>query len=206
MAQGVRHSMKERPILFSGAMVRAILAGRKTQTRRTITRLRGFSVKAVGPSNTPGYDWTFRCQRGLWQDMRHEDVIARCPYGMIGDRLWVRETWAPMQSHRPIANPERYDNVSAWYKADHNRPLWAGNKWTPSIHMPRWASRVTLEITRLRLERLDDITTDDAKAEGVECRDQFAKLWQSINGEQSWIDNPFVWVVEFRHVTGVAGQ
>lgn len=212
-------TIKERPILFSGPMVRAILAGRKTQTRRTIERMEGFRVKQFGPSDTTGYDWHFRCQRGLWQDMDHAEVISRCPHGQPGDRLWVREAWSPMQQHRPIANPERYDGKAAWYRADNDRPMWAGSKWKPSIHMPRWASRITLEITNVRVERLNEISEEDAKSEGIETSGNgrlfknyrnntlsvclpvfsFMSLWESINGPDSW-GSTWVWVVEFKRL------
>ena len=88
------NGIQERPMLFKASMVRAVLGHRKTQTRRDITRIKGFKCTEFGPSTTDGYDWHFRCQRGLWQDMRHEEVLSRCPYGQVGDRLWVRETWA----------------------------------------------------------------------------------------------------------------
>jgi hypothetical protein len=191
---------KERPILFSGPMVRSILDGRKTQTRRAVKFVQ------FDRSDTPGYDWHFRGtakgtkRSSLWQDMRHEQILSMCPYGKPGDRLWVRETWlcatgepGPMLCH---------------YQADGDRPEFNG-LWKPSIHMFRWASRITLEITGVRVERLQGISEADAIAEGVECcsgwighagepRRIFCDLWKSINGPESWAANPWVWVVEFR--------
>jgi len=181
-AQGM--IVKERPILFSGPMVRAILAGRKTQTRRV-----------VKPQHIPAGVRTLRWENQDAAELQHS---ARCPYGVPGDRLWVRETWQP--------GPD--DCV--YYRAD-NDPN--ENQWKPSIHMPRWASRITLEVVSVRVERVQDIGHIGAKAEGVEICDydgrllpwqrqigNFQKLWDSINGKGSWGSNPWVWVVEFRRV------
>ena len=143
--------MKERPIIFSGSMVRAILDGRKTQTRRAVKVEKGFAI--TNPEPPPHF--------------------YPCPYGQPGDRLWVRETWKP------------------------------------SIHMPRWDSRLTLEIVSVRVERLQDISKEDAESEGVaiiesvdhgkqSARGQFAIVWESINGHGSWALNPWVWVIEFK--------
>lgn len=219
-------TVKERPILFSGPMVRAILDGRKTQTRRAIDRMAGFQVKHFDRSNTPGYDWHFRCQRGMWQDMDHAEVLSRCPYGQSGDRLWVRETcWSngadvyyPADAgHKAFgASDEFYDRL---IKLHH----YAGgfSQKVPSIHMPRWASRITLEITGVRVERLQDISEADAMAEGIHkfhnmemygydpkgtpgpmiggsAAEAFYHLWESINGPDSWAANPYVWVIEFK--------
>jgi len=166
--------MKERPILFSGPMVRAILEGRKTQTRRIVKPqpLRDRGVMA-------------------FNDGEHPQM--RCPYGKPGDRLWVRETWCP--------DVEPY---TFRYKADGDEPL---ERWRPSIHIPRWASRITLEVVSVRVERLQNISEDDALAEGITLVergtspvDQFNKLWESINGPGSWEANPWVWVVEFKRI------
>jgi hypothetical protein len=189
---------RERPILFSGPMVRAILDGRKTQTRRIIK-----------PQPV--------CEReGSYF------LPKPCPYGRPGDRLWVRETWAPVCTFDP--SPE----TGALYRAD---PMYDGMEqfdwpWTPSIHMPRWASRITLEITGVRVERLNEISNSDCISEGLEpvgpeavcegdgtkvqvarygdctstARHLFSALWDSINGAGSWAANPWVWVVEFRRV------
>jgi hypothetical protein len=226
-------AIKERPILFSAPMVRAILEGRKTQTRRVLDRMTGFKVSQFDRSDTPGYDWHFRCQRGLWQDMDNAEVLSRCPYGQPGDRLWVRETWAvvPHVTDNGPKHKANGDGTGATWRAD-----WDGNpsgfKWTPSIHMPRWASRLTLEITDVRVERLQGISEADARQEGtglysydpivghmwtpvagqVKCGSSIAAnaiecfqcVWQSINGPDSWSLNPWVWVLEFKRVE--AGQ
>lgn len=228
---------KERPILFSGAMVRAILEGRKTQTRRVLDRMTGFKVNGFEASTTPGYAYHFRCQRGLWQDMRYSEVMERCPYGTVGDRLWVRET-VYIDDYRllnvaPSKWPTDVEQDAIYYRADgecceqipecmcatEGKP-----NWTPSIHMPRWVSRITLEITGVRVERLNEISEADAIAEGVEsqlsgsdivfrnykkgqqgwtqvARCSFEWLWESINGPGSWAANPWVWVVEFKTIT-----
>lgn len=229
----------ERPILFSGEMVRAILDGRKTQTRRVVKE------KCFGPSDTRGYEWHYRCKRGLWQDMRHSEMMQKCPYGVPGDRLWVRETWKC--SWWGEGEPERiaykaggktqevrdtesvsYDlwsesmaeggaddlEKAGWkvgeddlfHHEDCNRAAADDLRWRPSIHMPRWASRITLEVTDVRVERLQKISEADAIAEGCvsddefDAKDRFEWLWESINGEGSWEANPWVWVVEFRRV------
>jgi hypothetical protein len=204
-------AIKERPILFSGPMVRAILEGRKTQTRR-IVKL-GFGG-SFGRSDTPGYDWTFRGSRrgcvhgdgsGCWQDLRHEQLLKLCPYGRIGDRLWVREHCAIQQGNR-VSNPHYFAEGPMPSLDDrHDAGLL---KSKPSIHMPRWASRISLEITGVRVERLNEITLSDVAAEGVppnneagwDSVESFRSLWESINGAGSWAANPWVWVVEFRRL------
>jgi hypothetical protein len=217
---------RERPILFSGAMVRAILSGAKTQTRRVV------GLDTLAPSTTPGYGWTWRGQApirsiaqqrrhpgGCWQDVRAEDLLALCPYGEPGDRLWVRETWCP--DPRYSCPPREMHPHEVAYRATHDGPP---GHWTPSIHMPRWASRLTLEVVDVRVERLSAITEADALAEGcprIEVRDVsppsryvtsalvggltsrevFESLWESINGARpgcAWADDPWVWVVSFR--------
>jgi hypothetical protein len=180
---------KERPILFSGPMVRAILAGRKTQTRRIVKNQEWYNLKGDYGDRLRGVD--------------------RCPYGHPGERLWVRETWFCATGEPGPA--------LCHYQADGDRPEFKG-LWKPSIHMFRWASRITLEITGVRVERLQDISEADAIAEGIakhsdqwidypagksaagwsDPRKSFTSLWQSINGGDSWNANPWVWVVEFR--------
>lgn len=186
--------MKERPVIFNSEMVRAILSGRKTQTRRI--------AKADNSNHLLG-----------------------CPFGQVGDRLWVREAYQgplfnfdQMETYledtskfeRPEFCEYRADGgrTPEYYDADDN----LRHGWKPSIHMPRWASRITLEITAVRVERLNDISEEDARAEGVApsqhiitppealYRVGFLKLWQSIYGEESWRANPWVWVIEFRQV------
>jgi hypothetical protein len=172
---GDRSARRERGILFSGAMVSAILAGRKTQTRRTIK---------LQPSATDGMyaDRYKKSERWAWWlpdgRMLKPETFA-CPYGEVGDRPWVRETWrteeresdcvdgvrfAADDSFREIENTR--SAADAWVEANDNGRH--GTKWRPSIFMPRWASRLTLEVTDVRIQRLQDITEEDAKAEGVE--------------------------------------
>ncbi|HHM8950284.1 hypothetical protein ACM7U6_03520 [Pseudomonas aeruginosa] len=224
--------MKERPILFTGPMVRAILEGRKTVTRRVVKPQPDFLGSMVDP-NTP-----FKTlDAGL-----HARII--CPYGEPGDRLWVRETWtdvnmcgAPALAYRAdedirdlMEEPGFLDDRGAFnYDDPRVKPYpfacWYAEldraRWRPSIHMPRWASRILLEITAVRVERLQDISEEQALAEGVRgepcdharqaCADigcwgdtakgAFGFLWESLNGEGSWAENPWVWVVEFKRVT-----
>ncbi len=209
-------SIVHRPILFSGPMVQAILAGRKTQTRREVKAINHDSFEAFTAADPSGF-WGF--------DAKNDPVLCvHSPYGEVGDRLWVRDT------AKATATEEGIDCIH-YMADDHCRSIMVSEygPWrkmraygggraraVPSIHMPRWASRITLEITGLRIERLNAITPDDAKAEGVECCEHFQKakrghplnahwvgfawLWKSINGEQSWLANPWVWVVEFKVV------
>ncbi len=207
--------MKERPILFSGPMVRAILEGRKTQTRRVVKAKHLPFVEDLLGGLLDG-KWN---QRPL-------------PYGQPGDRLWVRETfrcngWATdLATIFYKANEHNsYTEMCEQFPVEGKKRLPTDGRWRPSIHMPRWASRITLEITGVRVERLQDISEDDAKTEGADpvnfhdftaeeielldyplvessspYRVGFASLWESINGPGSWDANPWVWVVEFRRV------
>lgn len=193
--------MRERPILFSAPMVRAILGGAKTQTRRVadMDKLIRADVRDYGP------EW----DEHVWSATANAHV--RCPYGEPGDRLWVKETYAlhhAWDAHPPSAGGAASKRV--WHRADAPDAIDGRGRWRPSIHMPRWASRLTLEVTSVRVERLHAITEDDARAEGVEAsngaapsgwaRHNFADLWESINGPESWEANPFVWVVGFKRV------
>lgn len=194
-------SSKTRPILFSSEMVRAILDGRKTQTRRVVKL-------GLCPYHAQenGFLWT---KNALGEWVRYENIYP-CPYGQPGDHLWVKETFA-----ESIAGCHSQGGLT--YRADHAHPDGDGPtriKWKPSIHMPRWASRITLEITDVRVERLQAISHDDALAEGMAWNGpgdswnappvpQFAKLWNSINGIRSgraWADNPWVWALTFKPV------
>ena len=205
--------MKERPILFSGAMVRAILDGTKTQTRRVISNVATIGrVTEFGRSDTTGYDWTMRDSRLRWNDLRHKQLIDRCPYGQPGDSLWVRETWA--RDSEDDALFYRADVGSGNEADDWQRNIddgANGYRWRPSIHMPRDVSRITLEVTGVRVERLQEIGEVDARAEGAPwaaCSSPqvgshkagFAQLWEGINGAESWSANPWVWVIEFEVV------
>jgi hypothetical protein len=178
--------MKERPILFSGPMVRAILDGSKTQTRRTFKG----TTEHKGPYN-PAYMEAHQQASG-WGSI--------CPYGIPGDRLWVRETFAQDVAGCP-------GGIS--YRADHFDPKGDGPahpmKWRPSIFMPRISSRILLEITDVRVQRLQEISDEDARAEGYDRshafpREWFALLWERINGTGSWDANPWVWAITFRRL------
>jgi hypothetical protein len=172
--------MKEHPIIFSPSMVRAILDGRKTQTRRVIRGARGAESLYAGNKD------------GLWVVERFGDAaqsLIRCPYGRVGDRLWVRETCG--LTGRGIV-----------YRADSEVHI---NRWIPAIHMPRSAARLFLSIEDIRVERLQSITYENAWAEGVfpdsgDAIASFASLWDRINAKRGfgWDANPWVWVVQFR--------
>lgn len=190
--------MTERPILFSGPMVRAILNGTKTVTRRVVKPQRHPFGRMLTADEVAGEAIGGTC-------------AVLCPYGQPGDRLWVRETFAVYGDEKMAA---------IHYRAD--RPHDVGRKGTgykPSIHMPRWACRILLEITAVRVERLQDISEEQAIAEGVHrdlrmwfATDEggpaftwpqhaFEHLWRKINGAECWDANPWVWVVEFKRVT-----
>lgn len=188
--------MRERPILFSGPMVRAILNGQKTVTRRVVKSDWIQSDRAPLETSTGVFHF--------WCSGEHV-----CPYGIPGDRLWVREAWA---SIRVVQAPDQEWVV---YREGDNRTDYGG-PWKPSIHMRRRDSRILLEIVAVRVERLQDITEEQALAEGVASCEQdldpdgncytpvelFSILWSSINGTDSWNANPWVWVVEFKRVEG----
>lgn len=182
---GARQAIKERPILFSGPMVRAIIEGRKTQTRRIIKPRNNNSIFV-------GWDDEF-----VLNDENKEWTLSECPYGYPGDRLWVRETWAKQLSGKYIYRADHQD----WELADYT----ATGAWRPSIHMPRAACRILLQITDIRVERLQYISADDARAEG--CTDpgpiaigEYQTLWEKINGPESWALNPYVWAITFKPV------
>lgn len=198
--------MKDRPILFNGEMVRAVLDGTKTQTRRVMK-----SQPAWCPESYASTDgWTWRdYEIGAASDFWTTEALQYCPYGKPGDQLWVRETWAPRCSDaRELA--ERGNMEGIQYRAD---PALFPPKWTPSIHMPRWASRIQLQVTAVRVERVQEINVIDAEKEGIgptspdkgfdTSRLRFRKLWDSINAKRGfgWDVNPWVWVVEFERVT-----
>lgn len=193
---------KERPILFNAPMVRAVLAGNKWQTRRVANPVRH---PDLGNLYDPG---------ALALEGEPQHVIDRaCPYGQPGDRLWVRETWqhanhpfGPYQDHTPVFY--RADYLDDPHGPDGElSPEGRYREWRPSIHMPRTACRILLEITAVRVERLQAISRGDAMAEGCpfpnmaqgdDPRQWYANLWNSINGTGNWDANPWVWVVEFR--------
>ncbi|HAM40757.1 MAG TPA: hypothetical protein DCP69_05315 [Candidatus Omnitrophica bacterium] len=184
--------MTERPILFSGPMVRALPDGRKTQTRRLVKH------------HTDPEFWDVR-RPGVWEvydaNCANQTIEVACPHGVPGDRLWVRETFAETP-------------FGVFYRAEDSTEYPTDGKWRPSIFMPRRLSRLTLEITEVRVQRLQDITPEDAIAEGVFAEGRystapgvpypvatFAALWDGINSERaSWASNPWVWCISFRRL------
>lgn len=223
------NTVKERGILFSAPMVRAILDGKKTQTRRLYKPAKGFPYEDGEITPTSQDKWI------EW---------GPCPYGAKGDRIWVREAWQPTFSDGPAGRqpyiafkadpPIKFPNYGfvpgSWKDGSAEKycemiyEMCGNQKWRPSIHMPRWASRITLEIVSVKVERLQDISEADAIAEGIDIRVSgilqmfrdysgpgevfgthpiisYASLWESINGPGSWDANPWVWVIEFRKVT-----
>ncbi|WKL57275.1 hypothetical protein Q1W73_16655 [Asticcacaulis sp. ZE23SCel15] len=198
---------KERPILFNAPMVRALLDGHKTQTRSAVRPQPPEDWRLHGYGELNGYDKDGELSPDVivgWGAINEDgDYGIKSPHGQPGDRLWVRETWRPVHSGDP--------SKGAQYYADVGRDQ---TIWKPSIHMPRWASRITLEITDIRVEALQDISEADAIAEGckgINCppdhnddlspQEEYRTLWETINGKGSWNANPWVWVVEFKVVT-----
>lgn len=250
--------MKERGMIFNGEMTRAILDGRKTQTRRIM------KLQPKPSKSRPGDFW-FSSKK--LESMVHVSDLAPgnspiadyhlfiqehcCPFGAVGDRIWVRETWATLGNEdgccvdwegnlckgdeRSAARiyrascEQRPGDYGLWsipddaYWKPHTKEHKFEGAWRPSIHMPRWASRILLEITDVRVERLNAISQEDAQAEGMELTgwrptysdpdsggevmtpyDNFAELWSSIYGDESWKANPWVWVISFERVEGGA--
>lgn len=221
---------KVRPIIFSAPMVRAILDGRKTQTRRIVKPQPMLADKVVYNNGEVG-EWRYKHEGWRWRNEEiYEGDPFRCPYGGVGGVLWVREAFHTSPHFKCL------------YRADYDddaRPpkVVAPGGWKPSIHMPRRLSRIDLEITGLRVERLQDISREDAIAEGLDPThidslgrqqwkvyphqdgtpgeevaayvgrpttskpiDSYKSLWLSINGPGSWDANPFVWVIEFKRI------
>lgn len=239
--------MKERGMIFNGEMVRAILDGRKTQTRRPI-KWKQTRFTEIG-EREDGSKWPWS------EDAEHAcDFWHPCPFGAVGDRIWVRETWGvvshafsddglmidwvpdrPATAIHAMPFGNGYYSGYAIYAADGDF-TWGDDDgyedgrscWKPSIHMPRAASRILLEITDVRVERLNAISEEDAEAEGIDmealydsqdCYDcianhnmtgrptvtgAFKYLWESIYGEEGWKSNPWVWVIEFKRIEGGA--
>lgn len=229
--------MKERPILMSAPMVRAILAGTKTQTRR-IMKVQppsadyelALCVETTGNRKNEGKLHWVKAERSMgFPNVTHSDERHfECPYGQPGDRLWVRETWGEgchtVCCNRPqisfeegphgeavpcgeycCGNPDPEQHIA--YRADGDDDTIT--RWRPSIHMPRWASRILLEVVSVRVERLQDISGPDALEEGFNggcgcptcetaAKPWYRQLWEDINGPDSWETNPYVWVVEFK--------
>ncbi|MGS7411027.1 hypothetical protein [Klebsiella pneumoniae] len=236
--------MSERGMIFNAEMVRALLDGRKTQTRRPI-KWKQTRFTEIG-EREDGSKWPWS------EDAEHAcDFWHPCPFGAVGDRIWVRETWGvvshafsddglmidwvpdrPATAIHEMPFGNGYYSGYAIYAADGDF-TWGDDDgyedgrscWKPSIHMPRAASRILLEITDVRVERLNAISEEDARAEGIidggclncgepepcgcanpepDATDAFAYLWQSIYGQDNWNANPWVWVIEFKRVEGGA--
>ncbi|WP_199636964.1 hypothetical protein JEM67_20970 [Serratia sp. PAMC26656] len=219
--------MKERPVIFNGEMVRALLDGRKTQTRR-VMKDQPEVIPQKDECGVPGYWIPFNAGKTM---VRNEMMKIACPFGGVGDQLWVRETFAILGNEDgcPIdwdgnlikgdeKHAARIYKASCWQEPG-NYGLWSipdrdiqyEGTWRPSIHMPRWASRITLEITAVRVERLNSISEEDAKAEGYPVEREvdggahdpwlwFRDLWDGIYPDNDFKVNPWVWVIEFKQV------
>ncbi|HHG1177880.1 TPA: hypothetical protein ACPUMB_000895 [Klebsiella pneumoniae] len=219
--------MTERGMIFNSEMVRAILDGRKTQTRR--------------PVKFPVHDKNLGCELAgneLAGELSAGNYLNSA-FGKPGDRIWVRETWQAIHDYcdeNGHVDERRYARSIPRHRGNYWHPVYEeawGNEsredrefpWRPSIHMPRWASRILLEITDVRVERLNAISEEDARAEGIidggclncgepepcgcanpepDATDAFAYLWQSIYGQENWNADPWVWVIEFKRVEGGA--
>ena len=222
--------MKERPILFSEQRVRALLVGQQTQTRR-IMKPQTFGLGQDHHEGVHAFDVSANHLHG-YKMMSMADISYQCPYGKPGDILWVRETWrGPIVPECDLAEYERDPTpfrlpAFCQYRADSNElgqhsmnsPEGEQFGWQTAIHMPRWASRINLEITDVRAEKIQDISEDDIMAEGVQTdshflnnfftmnmdsespKEAYRKAWQKQYGATSWEVNPWVWVVEFHRI------
>jgi hypothetical protein len=208
--------MADRGIIMGPWSVLTIREGRRVQTRRLL-RIRGHKViREFGPSDTRGYDWHFRDAQMLWHDLRHADLLARLYY-RPGDRLWVKEDWSP--------DPRGVMGHGALYRLGHTAAEEKGphslHAWRSARHMPRWASRATLTVTEVRIQRLQELSETDAEAEGLwrgrarrhywwlspaECRilepypshvAAYGHLWTSLHSRRSWDANPWVVAITF---------
>ncbi|HGD8211897.1 TPA: hypothetical protein ACI7E0_003503 [Escherichia coli] len=236
----MKGEVKERGMIFNDEMVRAILEGRKTQTRR-IMKNQPAEVGPEAPVMVREIGAGFQ-----WYGADGVSSVFNCPFGIVGDRIWVRETWAILGNEDGCSvdwndNLCRGDekNAARIYRAScEQKPgdygLWSipddadwkphtvnekfDGGWRPSIHMPRWASRILLEITDVRVERLRDMSEADAKAEGASpamykitppeavYRVGFGDIWRSIYGQDNWLSNPWVWVIEFERIQGATSE
>lgn len=232
--------MADRPILFSAPMVRALLDGTKTQTRRVVKPQFAADAEPAEMCATNERGHQISGHSGLWWDdtTGNDEQAVRCPYGQPRDRLWVREAWAPGDDM--VFGVSKDDPETVLYRADKAALHWDGKamatpmdtyafnwdavRWRPSIHMPRFASRITLEVTAVRVERLQDISEADAIAEGIARSGEgferfhvdpeapegqpftrnpvlaYKGVWEQINGAGSWDENPWVWAITFRRV------
>lgn len=200
--------MKERGVVFNDDMVRAILEGRKTQTRRPVKNVRADNCLVIRKPT--------KKRNGVYTHVMDALEHGLCPFGNVGDRIWVRETFNAFWLDNDVIQ-EIKDGVSLAselcdYKVDYSDSSKPAEGWTPSIHMPRWASRILLEITDVRVERLHDMSEADAKAEGASpvtykitppeavYRVGFGDIWRGIYGQENWLSNPWVWVIEFKRI------
>ncbi|HID1043899.1 TPA: hypothetical protein ACXDF7_004728 [Klebsiella pneumoniae] len=217
----------ERGMIFNGEMVRALLDGRKTQTRRIIKDC------TVGSDQISKFIQIEKKFIGCYPEDVPELIRECCPYGVPGDRIWVREAFRVHSRATDVATlVYKASERNSWTEQTRRVPVAVCNKpatpekWTPSLHMPRWASRILLEITDVRVERLNAISEEDATAEGVPpagsllpdypgtfltpkgdfatAKVAFQRLWESIYGEESWKANGWVWVISFKRVEGGA--
>lgn len=233
-----KKDIRERPILFQGPMVRALLAGTKTQTRRALRDqpdehhwqlLPGYELKR-SKIVTIKERCAVKFSHSIPQNREWETALdwLLCPYGQPGDQLWVRETWNDGYAFEVTEGSHRVVRDAVYYRAD-CRPdgLFAARPWRPAIHMPRRASRIQLEVSDVRVQRLQDISEEDAKAEGIHKpvgsqfwhsndlahlwdgggglsgetpQHAYRNLWERINGDRSWDANPWVWAVSFKRV------
>ncbi|MES2218401.1 MAG: hypothetical protein V4501_08310 [Pseudomonadota bacterium] len=191
------HAVKERPILFSAPMINAILDGRKTQTRRIVKPTKKHAEGVIILDGGTNRRWPYNMFDGSEADGNGMEFPIGCPYGLVGDRIWVRETWSPISENWREAEDLMYEGNNFWYKATYEKDMIAEglskedaksivehdhiiNGWRPSIHMPRIASRINLEVTNLRIEMLNDISEKDAIAEGA----QFVDFGKDQYGQQ----------------------
>lgn len=211
-------TIKDRPILFNGPLVRAILEGRKTVTRRPVKATKAHADGFMMLDHGKGW-WPYNAFGDFASDHEGMEYPIACPYGKLGDWLWVRETCF-INDYREASVPEQERaDCEIHYRAD-GIPDFEGEeeliRWRPSIHMPRWASRILLEVTDVRVERLQDITEEQALAEGIKKHsdggyhvedgkhfsdspvESFACLWSSVGGD--WDANPWVWCVSFKRI------
>ncbi|HBX0838314.1 TPA: hypothetical protein MJG19_14665 [Klebsiella pneumoniae] len=218
--------MTERGMIFNGEMVRALLDGRKTQTRR-IVKGTDSAVKFCKEWNINGEEVFVVLGEKDHTGMNPVLGAISCPFGAVGNRIWVREAFRVHSRATDVATlVYKASERNSWTEQTHRVPVAVCNKpatpekWTPSLHMPRWASRILLEITDVRVERLNAINEHDAQAEGVaklrggfwkhyqpgwtqhqlSARGSFVTLWKSIYGDESWNSNPWVWVIKFKRI------
>ncbi len=213
-------------IIMSGDHPAKILAGTKTMTRRTA----GLNDVNAAPDKWEVY-YIVDHDRKFWRFVDRTEksndrlmLDIKCPYGQVGDRLWVRETWklhtyAGSPGHEQIMLEYKAGGLTGWFKLNEvePKPPFKFQKWVPSIHMPRWASRITLEITEVRVERVQEITEEDCYKEGLDLsigmmlvephwmtkdilKRKYRDLWDSLNTKRGWESNPWVWVISFKEM------